>query len=90
LMIYAAVFQYPDGLQALSNGALRGLKDTRVPMYVTVLAYWGLGMPLGVWFGVHRGLGAPGLWLGLILGLSVAAALLTWRFWRLARRVAAQ
>jgi len=57
-------------------------------MYITVLAYWALGMPLGVWFGVHRGLGAPGLWLGLILGLSVAAALLSWRFWRLARRVA--
>ena len=90
LMVYAAVFQYPDGLQAMSNGALRGLKDTRVPMYVTVLAYWGLGLPLGLWFGLHRGLGAPGLWLGLILGLSVAAALLSWRFWRLARHVAAQ
>jgi len=87
LMFYAAAFQYPDGLQALSNGALRGLKDTRIPMYVTVLAYWALGMPLGVWFGLHRGLGAPGLWLGLILGLSVAAVLLTWRFWRLARRI---
>ena len=86
LMAYAAVFQYPDGFQALSAGALRGLKDTRVPMFITVLAYWGLGLPLGYWLGIVRGQGAPGLWTGLILGLSVAASLLGWRFWRLARR----
>jgi MATE family multidrug resistance protein len=86
LMAYAAVFQYPDGLQAMSAGALRGLKDTRVPMFITVLAYWGLGLPLGYWLGIHGGQGAPGLWTGLILGLSVAACLLGWRFWRLSRR----
>ena len=86
LMAYAAVFQYPDGFQAMSAGALRGLKDTRVPMFSTVLAYWGLGLPLGYWLGVVGGQGAPGLWTGLILGLSVAATLLGWRFWRLARR----
>ena len=86
LMAYAAVFQYPDGFQAMSAGALRGLKDTRVPMFITVLAYWGLGLPLGYWLGIVGGQGAPGLWTGLILGLSVAATLLGWRFWRLARR----
>lgn len=86
LMAYAAVFQYPDGFQAMSAGALRGLKDTRVPMFITVLAYWGLGLPLGYWLGVVGGEGAPGLWTGLILGLSVAATLLGLRFWRLARR----
>ena len=66
--------------------ALRGLKDTRVPMFITVLAYWGVGLPLGYWFGLVKGQGAPGLWTGLILGLSVAATLLGWRFWRMARR----
>ena len=86
LLGYAAVFQIPDGAQALSNGALRGLKDTRVPMAITVLAYWGVGLPLGAWLGLGRGLGAPGLWIGLICGLSVAATLLLLRFWRLARR----
>ena len=86
LMAYSAVFQYPDGLQALSAGSLRGLKDTRVPMFITVLAYWGFGLPLGAWLGISRGQGAPGLWTGLILGLSVAATLLGWRFWRMARR----
>ncbi len=86
LMGYAAVFQYPDGIQAMSAGALRGLKDVRLPMLITVTAYWALGLPLGAWLGLHRGQGAPGLWMGLILGLSVAASLLAWRFWRLARR----
>jgi MATE family multidrug resistance protein len=88
LLGYAAVFQLPDGVQALSNGALRGLKDTRVPMVITVLAYWGVGLPLGAWLGLGRGLGAPGLWVGLICGLTVAATLLAWRFVRLARRPA--
>jgi MATE family multidrug resistance protein len=82
LMRYAAVFQLPDGIQVLSNGALRGLKDTRVPMLITVLAYWGVGLPLGAWFGLHLGQGAPGLWIGLILGLGVAALLLALRLWR--------
>ena len=86
LMAYAAVFQYPDGFQALSAGALRGLKDTRVPMVITVLAYWCLGLPLGAWLGLSRGQGAPGLWTGLIVGLSAAALLLGWRFWRMAYR----
>jgi MATE family multidrug resistance protein len=86
LLGYAAVFQVPDGIQALSNGALRGLKDTRMPMIITVVAYWGVGLPLGAWLGLHRGLGAPGLWVGLIFGLTVAATLLALRFWRLARR----
>jgi multidrug resistance protein, MATE family len=85
LMGFAALFQISDGLQAASGGALRGLKDTRVPMVVTVLSYWGVGMPLGWYLGVPGGGGAPGMWIGLIAGLSAAAVLLTWRFVRLSR-----
>ena len=82
LMRYAALFQLPDGVQVLSAGALRGLKDTRVPMLITIFAYWGVGLPLGAWFGLHLGGRAPGLWIGLILGLSVAAVLLALRLRR--------
>jgi MATE family multidrug resistance protein len=85
LLLYAAAFQYPDGIQALSAGALRGLKDTRAPMLITVLAYWWLGMPLGAWLGIGLGWGAQGMWWGLILGLSAAALLLATRFYRLSR-----
>ena len=85
LLLYAAAFQFPDGIQVLSAGALRGLKDTRVPMALAAIAYWGIGMPLGA----ALGLGIPGLvpaygprgmWIGLIAGLTVAATLLAWRF----------
>ncbi len=80
LLWFAAVFQFSDGIQALANGALRGLKDTAIPAAITVLAYWGVGFPLGWWLGIARGWGATGLWVGLIAGLSVAAVLLSARF----------
>ncbi|MFC4726598.1 MATE family efflux transporter [Coralloluteibacterium thermophilus] len=79
LMLYAAMFQFPDGIQVLSAGALRGLKDTRVPMLLALVAYWCLGLPLGALLGVGLGWGAPGLWCGLIVGLSAAAVMLSTR-----------
>lgn len=85
LLLFGAAFQYVDGVQALSAGALRGLKDTRIPMVITAFSYWGLGMPLGWTLGIHLGWGPQGLWTGLIAGLSAAAVLLTLRFRRLAR-----
>ncbi|MEO6065204.1 MAG: MATE family efflux transporter [Lysobacterales bacterium] len=80
LLWLAAIFQFADGLQAFFNGALRGLKDTLVPMLITIFAYWGVGFGLGWWLGIARGGGVRGLWIGLIAGLSVAAIGLGWRF----------
>lgn len=85
LLAYAAAFQYPDGIQALSNGVLRGLKDTRAPMAITLIAYWCIGMPLGSWLGLGLGWGPRGMWWGLIVGLAVAALLLSARVRRLTR-----
>jgi MATE family multidrug resistance protein len=82
LLLLAGLFQFSDGIQVASNGALRGLKDTRVPMVITLFAYWGVGMPVGWWLAFHAGLGARGIWMGLIAGLSMAALLLFVRFWR--------
>lgn len=79
LLLYAAVFQIADGVQVCTAGALRGYKDTRVPLAVNLFAYWGIGFPLAWWFGVSQARGAPGVWIGLIAGLFVAAVLLTWR-----------
>ncbi|MFC5570306.1 MATE family efflux transporter [Lysobacter yangpyeongensis] len=85
LLLYAAAFQFPDGVQVLSAGALRGLKDTRVPMLLAALAYWGIGMPVGAGLGLGLGWGPRGMWIGLIFGLTMAAVLLCTRFWRSAR-----
>ncbi|GAB3337916.1 MATE family efflux transporter [Marilutibacter aestuarii] len=82
LLLYAAAFQFPDGIQVLSAGALRGLKDTRVPMILAAIAYWGIGMPLGAGLGLGLGWGPKGMWIGLIGGLSVASVLLAVRFMR--------
>ena len=92
LLLYAAAFQFPDGVQVLSAGALRGLRDTRRPMLLAALAYWGLGMPLGAILGlgldgVVPAMGPQGMWIGLIVGLTAAALLLGTRFLRSSRRV---
>lgn len=80
LLLFAATFQFPDGIQVLSAGALRGLKDTRVPMFLAMFAYWGLGMPLGAGLGLGLGWGPQGMWIGLIIGLTAAAVLMGLRF----------
>ena len=82
LMVYAAIFQFPDGIQALSGGALRGLKDTKIPAVITIFAYWAVGLSAGLVLAKVFGLGVQGYWLGLTAGLSVAAVLLFLRFQR--------
>ncbi len=79
LLLLAALFQFPDGIQVVSAGALRGLKDTKAPMWLAAFAYWGVGMPVGAGLGLWLGWGPRGMWLGLTAGLLVAAILLTRR-----------
>lgn len=85
LLYMAAIFQLSDGLQVSGSGALRGLKDTTIPMYVNFLSYWVIGLPSGWLLGIHFGYGPEGLWIGLIAGLSVAALLHNVRFHLISR-----
>ena len=79
----AAVFQIMDGVQVTAAGALRGLKDTRIPLLIGIMAYWILGLPVGVGFAYHLKLAGIGYWWGMALGLMAAAVILTSRFWTL-------
>ncbi len=88
LLIMAAVFQVSDGLQVAAAGALRGFKDARIPMLLNLLAYWAVGFPLAYWLGIEHGAGPRGIWMGLIVGLSVCAVLLNARFWIVSNRAA--
>ena len=82
---FAAMFQMFDGVQVSAAGALRGLKDTHLPMLISLFAYWGVGMTTGITLAFGLDWGGRGLWAGLVVGLTVAAALLSWRLWRKTR-----
>lgn len=82
LLAVAALFQLADAAQVMALGLLRGVHDTRVPMIHAVLSYWVVGVPTSYVLGFPLGLGPQGIWLGLVLGLGVAAVLMMTRFWR--------
>src|SRR5690348_6261234 len=88
LLRFAAIFQISDAVQVASAGALRGLKDTRVPMVITAVAYWMMGMPIGFILAFGQDMRTPGLWVGMIAALSIAAALLFARFLTLSQKLA--
>ena len=87
LLGVAAFFQLADALQIVARGVLQGLKDTRIPMFFTLLTSWGVGLPAAAFLGIGLGLGGEGVWVGLAAALFGAAALLIRRFRTQARRL---
>jgi MATE family multidrug resistance protein len=79
-LFIAAAFGVFDGLQVAASMALRGMKDTRAAMVLTLIAYWGCGITSGAIFAFVLGVGGKGLWYGLVVGLAVAAVILFLRF----------
>jgi MATE family multidrug resistance protein len=80
LLIIAAFFQLFDGAQVVGLGILRGMGDVNVPTFITFLAYWVIGLPVGYILGIYFHLGVNGVWYGLTLGLATASVLLFIRF----------
>ncbi|MEM7466342.1 MAG: MATE family efflux transporter [Pseudomonadota bacterium] len=80
LLIVAAFLQIGDGTQAAISGALRGLKDTTVPMIFNALVYWGVGFTIAYYLAIYRQYGGIGVWIGLAVCIWVAAVFLAWRF----------
>jgi MATE family multidrug resistance protein len=80
LLIVAAIFQLFDGTQVIGLGVLRGMGDVNIPTFITLLAYWVMGLPLGYFLGIHLNWGVTGVWYGLTFGLMVSAILLYIRF----------
>ena len=87
LLLVAAVFQISDGIQVVVLGALRGLQDVKIPMYITFVAYWVVGFPISYYLGIHTNLRATGIWIGLLAGLTAAALFLYIRFARLTKKL---
>ncbi|MCW8929486.1 MAG: MATE family efflux transporter [Gammaproteobacteria bacterium] len=85
LMIFTALYQFSDGIQLCSAGSLRGLKDTAIPMFLSIVAYWIIGFPLGYILAltnlITEEMGAKGFWIGLLCGLSLSAIFMTLRLY---------
>jgi len=81
-MLVAAAFQLFDGPQTVAAGALRGLQDTRMPLLIALFGYWGIGFSTSIGLGLNTPLAGVGVWIGLAVGLLIAALLLTRRWHR--------
>ena len=90
LLLFAAIYQIPDALQAISNGILRGYKHTQPILYVTIFCYWIVGMPLGYTLSrtnllTEQPMAAQGFWLTFCISLSFASGLLMWQIRKIQR-----
>jgi multidrug resistance protein, MATE family len=87
LLLIAAIFQISDGVQVVVLGALRGLQDVKIPMYITFIAYWIVGFPISYYLALYTPLKTIGIWIGLLAGLTVAASCLYFRFSQLIKKM---
>jgi len=87
LLIVAGIFQVSDGIQAIVLAALRGLQDVVVPTYITFFAYWIIGFPISYYLGLHTELKTTGIWIGLLISLTLSALMLFLRFQYLSRKL---
>jgi len=85
LLIVSALFQVSDGIQVVVLGALRGLQDMLIPMRLIFIAYWLIGFPVGYYLGLKTALGVVGIWIGLLVGLTVSSLFLYLRFQHLTK-----
>jgi MATE family multidrug resistance protein len=86
LLLVGAAFQFFDGVQTTATGALRGMGNTHAGLEVQLVGYWVVGLPVGLWLGFGRKMGAVGLWLGLATGLLIAGVALITIWARTVRR----
>jgi MATE family multidrug resistance protein len=88
LLLFAAIFQISDSTQAIGAGLLRGIKDVRTPTILIAIAYWVVGIPMGCLLAFTFKMGASGIWLGFIIGLTLSSVFLSIRFLRLSSKAA--
>lgn len=87
LLIIAGMFQLSDGIQVAGLGVLRGLEDVKFPTLITLVAYWVIGLPLGYFLAFQLDMAEKGIWYGLLIGLSITAVVLFYRFHKLSNRM---
>lgn len=85
LLVIAGMFQLSDGIQVAALGVLRGLEDVKFPTIITMIAYWVIGLPLGYFLAFNLNMGPEGVWYGLLIGLTITAGVLFYRFHKLSK-----
>ena len=90
LLLFAMAYQLMDAWQVSAAGCLRGMQDTQAPMWITMFAYWVIAFPVGIYLARYTEMGASGVWVGLIVGLSVACVLLLSRLYSNNKRLSQQ
>ncbi len=80
LLFYAAIFQVSDATQTIGVGLLRGIRDVKLPTLLVAIAYWGIGIPVGYLLAFPLKMGASGIWLGLVIGLTASSVFCNRRF----------
>ena len=80
MLLYAALFQFSDGLQVVFQGLLQGIGDVKIPSLIAVASYWLVGLPVGYYLTFNTEVGYPGVWIGLSLGLTISAILQITRY----------
>ena len=85
-LVFAAIFQLSDAIQAPVQGALRGYKDVTITFIMAIISYWVIGLPVGYLLATHTDFGPFGYWIGLVAGLSAGAITLSIRLWRVQRK----
>ncbi|WP_111896127.1 MATE family efflux transporter [Acinetobacter sp. MB5] len=90
LLFFCIAYQMMDAWQVSAAGCLRGMQDTQAPMWITLLAYWVVALPLSIYWIRYQQMGPQGIWIGLIVGLSVACVLLLGRLYRMNQRLKLQ
>lgn len=87
LLLFAIAYQLMDAWQVSAAGCLRGMQDTQGPMWITMISYWVIAFPAGVYLARFTQMQAAGVWVGLIIGLTVACILLLSRLYMINRQL---
>lgn len=87
LLFIAGIFQIPDGIQIVILGALRGLQEVKIPAIISFISYWLIAFPVSYYLGIHTPLATSGIWIGLLVGLTAAAILLSLRFNHISKKM---
>lgn len=80
MLLYAALFQFSDGLQVIFQGLLQGIGDVKIPSLIAIASYWLIGLPFGYYLAFHTNVSYPGVWIGLSVGLTISAILQVARY----------